>query len=111
MKTEIGNSLALDFTSNMNTKNFESVEALERWLDDDPGEVSRHILRTWRHVLENEIDEHEIVQCDEVVVTAKLDQAEEGIQALKKDAINREDYELAHQIKELQEEFGFDAEL
>lgn len=89
----------------MEPKDFQSLEDLEQWVEGNPDEVGRHILDGWRHVLKNGINELPLVQCDEVKVTAKLNQAEAGVEALMQSAIDREDYELAQQIKELQEEF------
>lgn len=89
----------------MKPKRFPSLEDVDQWLENEPDEVGRHILNSWRYVLENEVDQHPIVRSDEVTVTVKLHQAEEGIKALMQSAINREDYELAQDIKELQQEF------
>jgi len=106
----IGNLLEFVPISDMESKQFKSLEDLEQWLEDNPDEVGRHILEGWRYMLENEIEEHLLIESDEVTVTAELQRAEEGVQSLKQDAIDREDYELAQQIQRLQEEFGFDVQ-
>ena len=91
----------------MEPKRFQSLEEVERWLEENPDEVGRHILESWRYLLENDLSRQPIVQCDEVSVTAEKHQAEGGIQALMESAVGREDYELAQRIKDLQEEFSF----
>jgi len=94
----------------MDPKTFESVETLERWLEENPDEVGRHILKSWEYVLENDVENYVIIESEEITVTAELNKAEEGVQSLKRDAIDREDYELAQKVQKLQENFGFDVQ-
>lgn len=94
----------------MEPKTFTNFDEMETWATEHPDEVSRHILKAWREVIEGDKDVIIVVRCTnpaqydrDMNIIVEKGEEEEALEALLQEAIDREDYEVAQEIQELQE--------
>ena len=93
----------------MEPKVFETLDDLDNWATANQGEVARHILKAWREIIEEGTEQIVIVKAqpeeyhEDMNIIVEKGEEEEALETLLQEAIDREDYELAREIADLQE--------
>lgn len=94
----------------MEPKVFDDLEEMETWAKNSPGKVTRHLLSAWEEVIENEdLESVTVVRCqpdeyfEDMNIVVEQNEAEEALEELLQESIDREDYEAARDITKLQE--------
>jgi hypothetical protein len=93
----------------MKPKVFRSLDNLENWARENPDKVARHILKAWRKIVEGKKDFIVIIKCksddylEDMNIIVEKGEEKEALESLLNESIEREDYELAKEIKSLQE--------
>lgn len=94
----------------MEPKVFDDLEEMETWAKNSPGKVTRHLLSAWEKVIENEdLESVTVVRCqpdeyfEDMNIVVEQNEAEEALEELLQESIDREDYEAARDITKLQE--------
>lgn len=99
----------------MEPKVFEDLDNMEVWAQDHPDKVSRHLLRAWREVVEDGKQSVVVVRCspeeyfEDMNIIVEEGEAEEALETLLQEAIDREDYEIARDITKLQDKLEKDS--
>lgn len=93
----------------MEPKQFDDLDSMEDWARKNPDEVSRHILKAWREVIEEGTESIVVVTCspeeyyEDMNIIVEKGEEEEALETLLQEAIDREDYETAREITKLQD--------
>jgi hypothetical protein len=93
----------------MEPKVFQDLDKMETWAKDHPDKVSRHILKAWREIVEEDEETIVVVRCEsedyieDMNIIVEKGEEEEALESLLDEAVEREDYELAKEIQSLQE--------
>ena len=96
----------------MDPKVFQSLEEMEAWTRENQDEIARHILKAWREIIEEDTEQIVIVKAkpeeyhEDMNIIVEKGEEEEALETLLQEAIDREDYELAREITNLQEKVG-----
>jgi len=93
----------------MEPKVFHDLDKMETWAKDHPDKVARHILKAWRKIIEEDEEVIVVVKCksddylEDMDIIVEKGEETEALESLLNEAVDREDYELAKEIKSLQE--------
>jgi protein-arginine kinase activator protein McsA len=93
-------------------RTFDGVDEMEEWAKANPDKVSRKLVEAWRGVVENGVQSEVVFRCKPKQVPEPIDviveagHESEALQTLLDEAVEREDYELASEIQELQEKLN-----
>lgn len=93
----------------MEPKVFEDLDNMEVWAEENPDDVTRHLLEAWEQIIEGEKETITVVTCkpdeyfEDMNIVVKEEEAEQALEELLQESIEREDYEAARDITALQE--------
>jgi type II secretory pathway component PulF len=93
----------------MQPKVFDSLDQLDEWSENNANEIARHILKAWREIIEEGTEQIVIVKAqpeeyhEDMNIIVEKGEEKEALETLLQEAIDREDYELAREITDLQE--------
>lgn len=93
----------------MEPKVFHDLDKMETWAEDHPDKVARHILKAWRQIIEEDEEVIVVVRCksdeylEDMNIIVEKGEEKEALESLLNESVDREDYELAQKIQELQE--------
>lgn len=93
-------------------KEFDGVENMEEWAKTNPDKVSRKLVDAWRGVVEEDVQTEVVFQChckgapEPLEVIVESGHESEALETLLREAVEREDYELAQEIQDLQEKLN-----
>lgn len=93
----------------MEPKVFEDLDEMEDWAENHPDKVTRHLLRAWEEIIEGDEDILTVIKCqpdeyfEDMDIVVEKHEAEVSLEQLLQESVEREDYEAAQRIKELQE--------
>lgn len=93
----------------MEPKTFESLEKIEKWADENQGEVTRHLIEAWKEVIETDKESLTVISCnvyqnaEDINIIVESCEAEAALDSLLEESVGREDYEAAQKIQSLQE--------
>jgi len=88
---------------------FQDLEEMETWTRENQDEIARHILKAWREIIEEGTEQIVIVKAqpeeyhEDMNIIVEKGEEKEALETLLQEAIEREDYELAREITDLQE--------
>ena len=93
----------------MEPKVFQDLDDLEAYATNNQDEIARHILKAWREIIEEGTEQIVIVKAqpeeyhEDMNIIVEKGEEKEALETLLQEAIEREDYELAREITDLQE--------
>jgi type II secretory pathway component PulF len=93
----------------MKPKVFADLDEMETWVGQNQDEIARHILKAWREIIEEGTEQIVIVKAqpeeyhEDMNIIVEKGEEKEALETLLQEAIEREDYELAREITDLQE--------
>lgn len=93
----------------MEPKEFDDLDEMEVWAKENPDEVSRHILQAWREIIEGGAETLVVVRAqpeeyhEDMNIIVEQGEEKEALETLLQESIDREDYELARDITNLQD--------
>lgn len=96
----------------MEPKTFESLDSMEKWAKENPGEVTRHLVKAWEKIIEEEKENIVVISCtprnyqEEMNIVVEEGEEEESLNTLLEESVEREDYEAAKKIKDLQKKIN-----
>jgi len=92
----------------MEPKVFDDLDEMEDWAENRPAEVTRHLLEAWEEIIEGNEEIITISACrpevyfEDLNIVVEEHEDEEALEQLLEESVEREDYEAAQRIKELQ---------